>query len=352
MGHATGGRVLLATPLLCGSFAENPNIPLKIFSPFSATFAAENRASMPTPILTASCHLCSHHCGVNRSITLGQCRIPEGLYIAHIGTHHGEEPVLANAAGVCNIFFSHCNLQCRFCQNFQISDNTTPLLGAARSLEWATTHVVESLKAGCQSVGLVSPTPYIPWCRMLIDSLHQLGYHPTIIYNTSAYDTPEALESLAGYVDIYLPDYKYGSYDLAHMLSGVRNYPDTALEAIATMIGQVGKELVFNTEGRATRGVIVRHLVLPGGLENTRAALLNLRMEFGADIYMSLLSQYSPTERMANYRQLGRALTAEEYQQAVEFFYSLGFHLGWLQQLDSIGHYTPDFTQENPFQPG
>ena len=92
--------------------------------------------------------------------------------------------------------------------------------------------------------------------------------------------------------------------------------------------------------------------MLPGELENTRAALLNLRMEFGADIYMSLLSQYSPTERMANYRQLGRALTAEEYQQAVEFFYSLGFHLGWLQQLDSIGHYTPDFTQENPFQPG
>lgn len=277
-----------------------------------------------------------------------------GLYVASVVWHGGEEPVLGGGRGVCNIFFPHCTLRCLYCQNCQISANELPICQMSVDLEGLVARVEGVLARGVHTVGFVSATSYAQWIPPIVNALRERGFRGSFLYNTNAYDTPETIDALAGYIDIYLPDYKYGSYSLAALLSGARDYPDRALESIARMGQQVGWELQCDETGAARSGVIVRHLVLPGQLENSRAALINLRTEFGRDLYLSLLSQYTPCgEALTHPRcaELGlqRKLTAQEYDGVVRFAYELGFSHGWLQELCSAEAWLPDFSRDGVF---
>lgn len=295
------------------------------------------------------CYFCSHRCGVVRSERLGVCRIDNGLYVASVYRHHGEEPVLGCDGTVCNVFFAHCNMQCVYCQNYQISDNKTSIAAWTSSLETLIERVKSILDKGCDTLGLVSPTPYVPYVVQLVKSLRADGYRPTVVYNTNGYDTVDALRCVAPYVDIYLPDYKYGSYALSRRLSGAADYPDVALEAIGEMLRQKGRELEYDANGVARRGVIVRHMVLPGYVENSRAALINLAVEFGNKIALSLMAQYNPAHHCLHHEPLNRRVRSEEYQAVLSFVDELGFAYGWKQELESAATYNPDFTQPDPF---
>lgn len=297
------------------------------------------------------CYLCGHRCGAARSERLGVCRIGEGLYVASVYRHRGEEPVLGCDGSVCNVFFAHCNMQCVYCQNYQISDNHSSIDAWAMPFERLKASVKQILDQGCDTLGLVSPTPYVPYVVRLVDALRREGYAPTVVYNTNGYDTVEALRRVEPYVDIYLPDYKYGSYDLARRLSGAADYPDAALEAIGEMLRQKGKELEVDARGVARRGVIVRHMVLPGYVDNSRSALINLTVEFGTQIALSLMAQYNPAHHCLSRPPLNRRITGEEYQTVVSFVEELGFTHGWMQQLESASTYNPDFTRPDPFAP-
>lgn len=300
---------------------------------------------------TGECRYCYHRCGVVRSERLGVCRIDEGLYVASVYKHRGEEPVLGRGNAVCNVFFAHCNMQCVYCQNHQISDNTTPLSPWVSTLEALVEKVETILDEGCDTLGLVSPTPYIHYVVRLVEALHADGYRPTVVYNTNGYDTAETIRCLSPYVDIYLPDYKYGSYDLARRLSAAPDYPDVALESIGEMMEQKGKTLTYDADGIARKGVIVRHMVLPGFVENSRAALINLSVEFGSDITLSLMAQYNPAHRCLHRPPLDRRITKEEYDEVLTLLDELGFTNGWTQELVSALTYNPDFTQPDPFAP-
>lgn len=296
------------------------------------------------------CKLCFHTCGVNRLVGVkGRCALDGGLYVSSVCLHKGEEPALGGEKGVCNVFFNHCNLQCLFCQNWQISARESDLRKATTTLEDVVLKICTILDTGVRAVGFVSPTPYIPYVRDIIAALRERGYAPVTIYNTNAFDTPAALSFLAGFIDVYLPDYKYGSAELGQRYSQAPDYPERALESINEMVRQVGKEVVYDDEGLVLRGTIVRHLVLPNHVENSRAALFNLWSEFGNRLTLSLMSQYTPLHRAGAIPELARALLSEEYNEVVDFMYSLGFKNGWVQELSSVGYYVPDFANSKPF---
>ncbi|MFC2413033.1 MAG: radical SAM protein [Bacteroides sp.] len=303
-----------------------------------------------TAKLLSHCELCFHACGTDRIAGhRGICHLDAGLYVASVCRHLGEEPALGGEKGVCNVFFNHCNLQCKFCQNWQISTNTGALSEASVTLQGLLESIVHELEAGCTALGFVSPTPYVPHIIECVAQLHKRDYYPTVIYNTNAFDTPETIALLEGVVDVYLPDYKYGNEELGRRYSGIKEYPEQALTSIAAMIKQVGKELEYSEEGLVRRGVIVRHLVLPNQVENSRAALFNLWSEFGNKLTLSLMSQYTPLHLAGEDSDLSRKITEEEYRQVVDFMYSLGYTNGWVQEMSSIGTYVPNFGQENPF---
>ncbi len=296
------------------------------------------------------CKLCFHTCGVNRLVGVkGRCALDGGLYVSSVCLHKGEEPALGGEKGVCNVFFNHCNLQCLFCQNWQISARESDLHEAVSTLEDVVLKICAILDTGVRAVGFVSPTPYIPYVRDIITALRERGYAPVTIYNTNAFDTPAALSFLAGFIDVYLPDYKYGSAELGQRYSQVPDYPERALESISEMVRQVGKEVIYDDEGLVLKGTIVRHLVLPNHVENSRAALFNLWSEFGNRLTLSLMSQYTPLHRAGAIPELARTLLSEEYNEVVDFMYSLGFKNGWVQELSSVGYYVPDFTNSKPF---
>jgi len=300
--------------------------------------------------LFSSCTLCWHACGTDRiKGALGRCQIDAALYVASVCQHLGEEPLLGGEKGVCNVFFNHCNLQCKFCQNWQISSNLSRLSTSLVSQEALIEKIISVLDAGCNALGFVSPTPYIPYVINCVEELRKRGYHPTVIYNTNAYDSPHALALLNGVVDVYLPDYKYGNEALGRRYSGIADYPERALTSIGAMIKQVGKELEYNEQQLVKRGVIIRHLVLPNQVENSRSALFNLWSEFGNKITLSLMSQYTPLHLAEQEEELARKITEEEYKQVVEFMYELGFANGWIQEMSSVGTYVPDFRQKKPF---
>lgn len=297
-----------------------------------------------------TCSLCARRCSVDRYKKTGFCRIDDKLYVSAICIHKGEEPVLTGENGVCNVFFDHCNLQCLYCQNYQISNNETCVKNDEISLQSCYDKIAEILDNGCNMLGLVSPTPYLNHIEKLVDMLHRNNYYPTVIYNTNGYDNVEIIRNLDDIVDVYLPDYKYGSYELAKDLSRAEDYPDVALEAIKEMVRQKGVELKLNDYGLATKGVIIRHLVLPGYMENSKSALLNLSTEISSDVVVSLMSQYYPTYNSNTYPDLSRKISEEEYEEVTQFMYSLGMTNGWTQSYDSSDIFKPDFNDSEVFK--
>ncbi|MDL2239786.1 radical SAM protein [Bacteroidales bacterium OttesenSCG-928-K03] len=300
--------------------------------------------------MNLNCNLCAHNCNIDRNHKLGFCKIDDKIYISTICVHKGEEPVIGGEKGICNVFFNHCNLQCSYCQNFQISDNHFDLRKSNLDLESVYSKIAKILDCGINSLGLVSPTPYIPRIYELVNLLHSRKYFPTIVYNTNAYENVKTILDLESIVDIYLPDYKYANNEIAEKYSLISNYPETALAAIKEMYRQKGSKLILDENGIAKQGLIIRHLVLPSNIENSKSVLLNIALEISPKIHISLMSQYYPIFKSNNHPEINRKLTFDEYNTVVNFMDELGLENGWIQELVSAENYLPDFGDDKVFK--
>ncbi len=307
-------------------------------SPLSPSLSLEN------------CRICPRQCGVDRTRgNLGFCRTDAGLNISAIVPHHGEEPAISGIHGICNVFFSHCNLQCRYCQNHQISRNERVLPDKQWSLAQAAEAVLKLLATGINRIGFVSPSHLVPQMIALIHTVRREGARPVVVYNTNGYDRVEILRELEELVDVYLPDFKYTDAKLAQSLSGTPDYLEVAAKALAEMYRQKGNLLHLDENGMAERGLIVRHLVLPGHVDNSLQALRFLAKNLSSRITLSLMSQYQPIAAVSNLPPFNRPLLNNEYGTVVQEMERLGFTNGWIQDSSSAQYYNPDFELDAPF---
>ena len=304
-----------------------------------------------------ACLSCPRHCAVDRSRQRGFCGAPAELQVSAVCLHRGEEPVLTGASagsapsGIVNIFFSHCSLQCIYCQNAAIAGHDVDdALVHYRSVDAVADRVAELLPQSSGVVGLVTAAHYVDYVVPLVEAIHRRGFHPAVVYNSSGYEDVDALRSLEGIVDIYLPDFKYMDPRLAEVCSHAADYPQVATQAIAEMYRQVGSGLLTD-DGIAFRGMIIRHLVLPGHVDNSLACLDWIADHLPSNIHLSLMAQYFPPDGIALPAPLDRTLTDDEYKTVVDHCNRLGFSRGWLQEMSSQHYYRPDFTNPvNPFE--
>lgn len=270
----------------------------------------------------------------------------ESIQIAWSGLHFGEEPAISGSYGSGAIFFCQCNLKCVFCQNWQISN------GLVKSKNYSVEEVVEMMlslqEKGAHNINLVSPTIWTYFLKKIIPLAKKKGLTIPVIWNSNSYEEVRVLRDLKGLVDIYLPDYKYDNHDLGEKYSGTKNYPEKAQKAILEMQRQV-EDLEVNDKGVAKKGLIVRHLILPGLLENTKKCLEFIRST-SDNICLSLMSQYNPTYKASEFPEINRVLTQKEYDQAIKMVKDLDFKFGWIQEFEgAIKCLNPDFNKENPF---
>lgn len=258
--------------------------------------------------------------------------------IARVGLHHFEEPCLSGERGSGTIFFSGCNLRCLFCQNFEISHGGKGLEVSEKQLVSLMLYLQDS---GAHNINLVTPSNYT---HLLKDTLKiaKSQLKIPIVWNSSGYETVQNLKKLDGLVDIYLPDFKYSDDDLAWEYSHAKGYRKVAFDAISEMRRQQPAD-VFDGDGMMQKGVIVRHLVLPGALENTKGVLQDIS-SIDDTMYVSLMGQYFPTPNVENHPILSRRITEDEYDQATQAFFDAGLQNGFSQELDSATEeYVPDF---------
>lgn len=299
-----------------------------------------------------NCTNCPRCCPVDRVSNRGFCQAGSDIEVASIAIHKGEEPPIAGSKGICNVFFAHCNLQCVFCQNFEISRGEVDASKVFYSNEESVIdRIAELLPQTENMLGLVSPSHYAHQIPRLIDRLHDRGLYPTVVYNTNGYDSVATLRQLAPYVDIYLPDFKYMDSSLALRYSHAEDYPQVAQSALLEMFSQKGSSLPTDDNELAFRGIVIRHLVLPGQVKNSIDCLQWIADNLSTNLHISLMAQYFPPEDLKSNLPdaLGRTLQEEEYQQVVDAFYDLGFHRGWVQDLEANETYRPDFSQKQSF---
>ena len=297
-----------------------------------------------------NCNNCPRRCATDRVTSLGFCHATAEPEAAAICIHRGEEPPISGQRGICNIFFAHCNLQCIYCQNRDISRALpSPTLASACVGVQAIVDRVQQLLPETENiVGFVSPTHYAHAIPAIVDELHRRGLFPTTVYNTGGYDSVETLRSLAPYIDIYLPDFKYSDPALALRYSHAPDYPQVALAALREMYNQKGSALPTDERGLAFRGIIVRHLVLPGQVGNSLGVLDTLA-DLSTNLHIALMAQYfPPSDGLPD--QLNRTLTQAEYDRVTAHLRHLGLYRGWVQELDAQAHYRPDFSRPNPFE--
>ncbi|MCL6450636.1 MAG: radical SAM protein [Acetobacteraceae bacterium] len=264
--------------------------------------------------LIRSCRLCPRACGADRAAgEAGFCGGRGKALLASYGAHFGEERVLVGLKGSGTVFFAGCNLGCVFCQNFDISHGRGGREVTAEQLA-AVFLAVEAM--GCHNLNLVTPTPWVPQILEALCVAAERGLDLPLVYNCGGYEAVEALRLLDGVVDIYMPDIKYSDEEVARRLSSAPDYPAVVREAVKEMHRQVG-DLEVDEEGLAVRGLLVRHLVLPGGLAGTREVMRFLAREVSPGTYVNIMSQYYPAHRAHLYPPLDRRLKPEEYREAV-----------------------------------
>jgi len=258
----------------------------------------------------------------------GYCGAGRLARVAAVSVHHGEEPPISGTRGSGTIFFSHCNMKCLFCQNYPISQ-----YGNGREMDAGTLaeEMLRIRERGVHNVNFVTPTPHVPQMREAIRRARRSGFDLPVVYNTNGYDAPETLALLDGVVDIYLPDAKYRSGDVADAASDTPDYALRNEAAVDEMVRQVGF-LAAGADGVATRGVLVRHLVLPGRVGETEAVLSHLSERHGPDLPLSLMGQYFPAWRAAATAGFDRKVTRKEYDRAIGTAERLGFRNVFIQE--------------------
>ncbi len=262
-----------------------------------------------------ACDVCPRRCKVNRleSSKQAHCQTGELAEVASYGPHLGEENPLRGYNGSGTIFFAHCNLNCVFCQNFDISQHG---YGRPVTAEQLASMMLELQDLGCHNINLVSPTHVVPQILAAVLVAAHGGLHIPLVYNSGGYDTLETLALLDGVVDIYMPDIKYADPDIGQRFSGIPNYPQVNQLAIKEMHRQVG-DLLLNDRGIARRGLLVRHLVLPNNLAGTPAVVRFLAKEVSTNTYLNIMDQYRPCFQADRFPELSRRASAAEYNRAV-----------------------------------
>jgi putative pyruvate formate lyase activating enzyme len=301
--------------------------------------------------ILSDCNLCPRECRVDRFTGgNGYCGTDSTMNISSICIHRGEEPVISGSDGICNIFFSGCNLRCIFCQNHEISRPAGRYTGSQYSFKETLDTVEKILSEEIKAVGFVSPSHVVPQVTAIIRGLQERGLDPVTVYNTNGYDKPEVIDRMEGLIDVYLPDYKYVTPGIAKKYSDAYDYPEVVMKALKRMYYQMGSKLWLDEEGRAEKGILIRHLVLPGQAEESKKVLRSIAEELSTGVHLSLMSQYHPTHFVKDHTDLGRLLYRSEYESVAEEMDKLGFRNGWLQEMESNINYRPDFSRENPFE--
>lgn len=278
------------------------------------------------------CTLCPHACQVERSQKTGICGASDTVEISRAALHAWEEPCLSGTNGAGTVFFTHCTLHCVYCQNREISQRTAS--GRSVSVTELAALFLSLQEQGAHNIDLVTPSHYAPQIVSALDLARTKGLSIPIVYNCGGYESRQTLQLLSGYIDVYLPDFKYYSSYYADRYSHAPDYFETASDAIAEMLCQVGTPQ-FDANGMLQRGVLVRHLMLPGLGGDTAQVLRHLAERFGDNILVSLMRQFTPFALTA-FPELNRTITDTEYAQAVETFLSLGLS-GFSQDKESIG---------------
>lgn len=287
-----------------------------------------------------NCAICPHRCKVNRNNNqLGRCKSNANIKIALVSSHMYEEPCISGEHGSGTIFFSNCNMNCKFCQNYEISQKGK---GKEISIERLAEIFIEQQEKKVHNINLVTPTIYAEQIKLAIDIAKQKGLNIPIIYNSNGYENVETIKSLKGYIDVYLPDLKYYSNELSQKYSKVNNYFEVSTKAIQEMIRQVGKP-VFNQDGIIQKGVIIRHLVLPNHIQNSKNILKWISDNI-PNVYVSVMSQYFPTYKAKKDSLINRKLNKKEYKEIENFLYTLGLKNGYIQELgEHEEEYVPDW---------
>lgn len=278
--------------------------------------------------LLESCKLCPRNCGVNRlNGKKGFCGASDKIRVARAALHYWEEPCISGEIGSGTVFFSHCTLKCVFCQNYNISQCEW---GKDITIERLSDIFLELQEKGALNINLVTPTHYVPQIIEALKIAKNKGLRLPIIYNSSGYEKVETIKLLNGYIDVYLPDIKYFESKYSSKYSKANSYFEFALEAIKEMVNQVG-EVEFNKDGIIKKGVIIRHLMLPGLLFDSKKIIDAIYKNFGDKVYISIMNQYTPLENVEKYPELNRSLNRKHYDSIIDYALGIGIKNGFIQ---------------------
>ena len=276
------------------------------------------------------CKLCAHLCKVNRNEgQIGRCKAGKTVKIALYSVHNFEEPCISGEKGSGTVFFSNCNFNCIYCQNYEISQ-----LGKGKEITISRLAEIflEQQEKDVENINLVTPTSYVPQIIEAIKLARKKGLKLPIVYNTNSYETVETIKMLEGYIDVYLPDLKYFEEETGKNYSKIENYFETATKAIKEMVRQVGTPKL-NKRGILEKGVIIRHLVLPNNIENSKEILKWIKDNLADKVYVSIMAQYFPTYKAKENSDLNRKLTKEEWKEIEDYIEEIGIENGYIQEL-------------------
>lgn len=293
------------------------------------------------------CTLCPRNCFVNRKLgEKGICGQTSTLKVARAALHFWEEPCISGEKGSGAVFFSGCALHCVFCQNQEIANGS---VGKEISKERLSEIFLELQEKGANNINLVTPGHFVPQIVPAIERARNQGLNLPIVYNTSSYENVDSIRKLEGIVDIYLPDFKYMSSSLSKKYSHAPDYGKVAKKVVAEMVRQTGAASFYEKEGQELmqRGVIVRHLILPGCMEDSKNIIRYLHDAYGDTIYLSIMNQFTPLKNVEKYPELNRKLTEDEYDEVVDFAIDLGVENGFIQEGETAEEsFIPDFNCE------
>lgn len=293
------------------------------------------------------CNLCPRECKVRRAEgQKGYCLSDDRIIVARADLHMWEEPCISGERGSGTVFFSGCNLRCVYCQNYEIA---AAVKGKEVTVSELSDIFLSLQKRGAANINLVTPGHYVLQIAQAVSKAKEKGLAVPVVYNGSGYEKPEVIEQLANVVDIYLTDFKYMEPELAERLSKAKDYPQVAKKALEAMVKTVGKP-VFDENGMMCSGVIVRHLLLPGHKKNAKEVIRYVYETYGDDVYISLMNQYTPFERlrsMEGFEEFCRKVTKREYETVVSYLLSLGIQNAFIQEGDTAKEsFIPDFNSQ------
>jgi len=291
-----------------------------------------------------NCNLCPRNCMVDREKKIGFCGAKNTIKIARASLHQWEEPCISGENGSGTVFFSFCPLKCVFCQNYELSHENS---GREVTIEKLAEIFLNLQDQKAHNINLVTPTHFVPQIIESLKIAKSSGLTIPIVYNTSGYETVDTLKMLNGYVDVYLPDFKYYSNELAKKYSGVSNYFEIATEALKEMFKQVG-EFSLDENGIIKRGMVVRHLILPGYPDDSKYVIAHVYDLFRDKIYISIMNQYTPLPHVSKYPEINRKVTIEEYDDVIEFALSLGIENAFIQEGETANEsFIPNFNEKD-----